>query len=43
MSGSDAGGRELVLKLSGITKRFGPLTANGSFTAPIDDNEPKSS
>jgi len=39
MSGSDAGEHEIVLKLSGITKRFGPLTANDAISLSLRRGE----
>ncbi len=39
MTGQEAGEREIVLKLSGITKRFGPLTANDAISLSLRRGE----
>jgi len=39
MTGQEAGEREIVLKLSGITKRFGPLTANDAISLSLGRGE----
>jgi len=39
MTGQDAGEREIVLRLSGITKRFGPLTANDAISLSLRRGE----
>ncbi|MBC8038820.1 MAG: ABC transporter ATP-binding protein [Rhizobiales bacterium] len=39
MTGQDAGEQEIVLRLSGITKRFGPLIANDAISLSLKRGE----